>query len=218
MEIRIQIHRKIYFNSPQPSVSISGNKTERQSFSMKACWKLRYGEARAEGPWTTGCIGVQHVQNDVQYICMMSWSIFLSYTLHPFSQSGGTDRRFLRRKNDRWLVGSHFSPVTRSRQLPATHLWLAILVSENTTLFTYIFSIIYSVLSFPVNRDMQNDVQITDRLCGLVVRVPGYRSRGSEFDSRRCQNLWEVVGLERGPLSLLRIIKELLERNVAAPV
>jgi hypothetical protein len=26
-----------------------------------------------------------------------------------------------------------------------------------------------------------------DRLCGLVVRVPGYRSRGSEFDSRRYQ-------------------------------
>jgi hypothetical protein len=26
-----------------------------------------------------------------------------------------------------------------------------------------------------------------DRLCGLVVRVPGYRSRGSGFDSRRYQ-------------------------------
>jgi hypothetical protein len=27
----------------------------------------------------------------------------------------------------------------------------------------------------------------SDRLCGLVVRVPGYRSRGPGFDSRRCQ-------------------------------
>jgi hypothetical protein len=26
-----------------------------------------------------------------------------------------------------------------------------------------------------------------DRLCGLVVRVPGYRSRGPEFDSGRYQ-------------------------------
>jgi hypothetical protein len=26
-----------------------------------------------------------------------------------------------------------------------------------------------------------------DRLCGLVVRVPGYRSRGPGFDSRRYQ-------------------------------
>jgi hypothetical protein len=49
-----------------------------------------------------------------------------------------------------------------------------------------------------------------------VVRVPGYRSRGPRFDSRRYQFFWEVVGLERGPLSLVRIIKELLERKVAA--
>jgi hypothetical protein len=26
-----------------------------------------------------------------------------------------------------------------------------------------------------------------DRLCGLVVRIPGYRSRGHGFDSRRYQ-------------------------------
>jgi hypothetical protein len=57
-----------------------------------------------------------------------------------------------------------------------------------------------------------------DRLCGLVIRVPGYRSRGPGFDSRRYQIFGEVVGLERGPLSLVRIIEELLERKVAAPV
>jgi hypothetical protein len=50
-----------------------------------------------------------------------------------------------------------------------------------------------------------------DRLCGLVVRVPGYRSTGSRFDSWRCQIFWEVVGLEQGPLSLVRIIEELPE-------
>jgi hypothetical protein len=53
---------------------------------------------------------------------------------------------------------------------------------------------------------------------GLVVRVPGYRSIGPEFDSGRYQIFWEVVGLERGPLSLVRITEELLERIVAAPV
>jgi hypothetical protein len=42
-----------------------------------------------------------------------------------------------------------------------------------------------------------------DRLSGLVVRVPGYRSRGPGFDSRRYQIFWEVVGLEWGPLSLV---------------
>jgi hypothetical protein len=52
-----------------------------------------------------------------------------------------------------------------------------------------------------------------DRLCGLVVRVPGYRSRGPGFDSRRYLIFWEVVGLERGPLSLVNTTEELLERN-----
>jgi hypothetical protein len=51
----------------------------------------------------------------------------------------------------------------------------------------------------------------SDRLCGLVVRVPGYRSRGPEFDSRRYKIFLEVMGLERGPLSLKRITEELLE-------
>jgi hypothetical protein len=44
-----------------------------------------------------------------------------------------------------------------------------------------------------------------------VVRVSGYRSRGPGFDSRRYQIFGEVVDLERGPLSLVRIIEELLE-------
>jgi len=53
-----------------------------------------------------------------------------------------------------------------------------------------------------------------DRLCGLVVRVSGYRYRGPGFDPRRYQIFWVVVDLERGPLSLVslvRSIEELLE-------
>jgi hypothetical protein len=57
-----------------------------------------------------------------------------------------------------------------------------------------------------------------NRLCGLVVRIPGNRSRGPGFDSRLYQIFWEVVGVERGPLSLVRIIGELRERKVAVPV
>ena len=48
-------------------------------------------------------------------------------------------------------------------------------------------------------------------MCGLVVRVSGYRYRGLGFDSRRYQIFWVVVGLERGPLSLVSSIEELLE-------
>jgi hypothetical protein len=56
-----------------------------------------------------------------------------------------------------------------------------------------------------------------DRLCGLVVRVLGYRSEGpcSIPGTTRKKN---VVGLERGPLSLVSTTEELLDRKVAAPV
>jgi hypothetical protein len=45
----------------------------------------------------------------------------------------------------------------------------------------------------------------------IVVRVSDYRSRGPEFYSRPYQIFLEVGGLERGPLSLVRTIQELLE-------
>jgi len=51
----------------------------------------------------------------------------------------------------------------------------------------------------------------TGHLCGLVVRVSGYRYGGPGFDPRRYQSFWVVVGLEQGPLSLVRSIEELLE-------
>jgi hypothetical protein len=46
-----------------------------------------------------------------------------------------------------------------------------------------------------------------------MVRVPDYRSRGPGFYSQRYQIFWEVVGLERGPLSLVRTVEELLGRD-----
>jgi hypothetical protein len=56
-----------------------------------------------------------------------------------------------------------------------------------------------------------------DRLCGLVVRVLGYRSGdpGSIPGTTREE---KVVGLERGPLSHVSTTEELLERKIAAPV
>jgi hypothetical protein len=47
--------------------------------------------------------------------------------------------------------------------------------------------------------------------CGLVVTVPGYRARCPGFDSGQYQIFWEIVGLERGPLSLVSINEELPE-------
>jgi hypothetical protein len=57
------------------------------------------------------------------------------------------------------------------------------------------------------------DLNVLYRICGLVVRVPGYRSSCPGFDSRHYQIFWEVVGLEWGPLSLVSTTEELLERK-----
>jgi hypothetical protein len=56
-------------------------------------------------------------------------------------------------------------------------------------------------------------MDLNDRLCGLVVRVPDYRSRGPGFNSWCYQIFWEVVGLEWGPLSLMSTTEELLENS-----
>jgi hypothetical protein len=59
-------------------------------------------------------------------------------------------------------------------------------------------------------------ILVSDRLCGLVVRVLGYRSGGpgSILGTTRKK----VVGLERGPLSLVSTTEELLVRKIAALV
>jgi hypothetical protein len=49
----------------------------------------------------------------------------------------------------------------------------------------YVLIIFYVFVSKIMYRVILNTVG--DRLCGLVVRVPGYRSRGPGFDSRRYQ-------------------------------
>jgi hypothetical protein len=50
-----------------------------------------------------------------------------------------------------------------------------------------------------------------------VVRLPGYRFRGPEFDSQ-CYQIFLLVDPERTALSLVRITEELLERKAAIPV
>jgi hypothetical protein len=57
-----------------------------------------------------------------------------------------------------------------------------------------------------------------DRLCGLVVRVLGFRSGGPGSIPGTTRIKKKVVGLERGPLSLVITTEELLDRKVAAPV
>jgi hypothetical protein len=48
----------------------------------------------------------------------------------------------------------------------------------------------------------------------VVVRVPDYRSRVPEFVSRSLQ----ILGLELGLLSIVRITEELIGKKLAAPI
>jgi hypothetical protein len=60
------------------------------------------------------------------------------------------------------------------------------------------------------------DYALSFGLCGLVVRVLGYRSEGPGSIPGTTRK--KVVGLERGPLSVVSTIGEILDRKVAAPV
>jgi hypothetical protein len=56
-------------------------------------------------------------------------------------------------------------------------------------------------------------ILLFDYLCGLMVRVPGYRSRGPGSIPSTIRFSEKVVGLDRGPLSLVTTTEELLERK-----
>jgi hypothetical protein len=72
-----------------------------------------------------------------------------------------------------------------------------------------------SVAYFHVSYLIHHHV-LDDRLCGLVVRVLGYRSGGPGSIPGTTRK--KVVSLERGPLSLVSTTEELLDKKVAAPV
>jgi hypothetical protein len=55
-----------------------------------------------------------------------------------------------------------------------------------------------------------------NHLCGLAVRVPGYRSRGPGTISGATRICEKLVSLQRGPLSLVSAIEELRKRKSRA--
>jgi hypothetical protein len=67
-----------------------------------------------------------------------------------------------------------------------------------------------------ITNELWNQLIEFDRLCGLVVRVLGYRSGGPGSIPGTTKK--KVVGLERGPFSIVSTTEELLDRKVAAPV
>jgi hypothetical protein len=61
-------------------------------------------------------------------------------------------------------------------------------------------------------RERERERFESNRLCVLVARVPGYRSRGLGTIPGVTKFL-EVVGVERGPVSLVRITEKLFQGN-----
>jgi hypothetical protein len=64
-----------------------------------------------------------------------------------------------------------------------------------------------------MQRGTQDTYYCSDRLCDLLARVPGYRSRGPGSIPGATRFSEEVLDLEWGPLSLVSTNKELLERK-----
>jgi hypothetical protein len=99
------------------------------------------------------------------------------------------------------LLHFEFQPI------PASSCWSVIRNVLGTIMFfkvsykCYVSNITFQnnckVLGIRIN--IKKGMCFCDRLCGLV------------FDCRHYRIFWEVVGLERGPLSLVRIIEELLQ-------
>jgi hypothetical protein len=72
---------------------------------------------------------------------------------------------------------------------------------------------LYLHFSFCGSKFLPPNLLMQDLLCGLVIRVPGHRSRGPGFGSLRYQIFREVACVERGPFSLVSTIEKLLGRN-----
>jgi hypothetical protein len=78
-----------------------------------------------------------------------------------------------------------------------------------------IFLALYIGASTPV--DIKTDVQYLRTASVVYCQSSWLQIRRPGFDSRHYQKK-KVVGLERGPLSLVSTTEEILDRKVAAPV
>jgi hypothetical protein len=106
-----------------------------------------------------------------------------------------------------YLIFLSFSPFS-SFLVPLSYVFIKLYFFV-FIIFIHLFflSILLTLLFFII------PYLLSDRLCSLVVRVLGYRSRDPGFYSRCYQIFLEVVGLERGPLSLVSKTEELLGRK-----
>jgi hypothetical protein len=173
---------------------------------------------------------------------MLCYAAAMGQHCHLTQETCRDDGRHCIKRNERGIVGPNVNEIftCQKRERPAstcdlsvTVIWLhwchlCAHVSDIVTLHARTPDCSqYEASCFRRIRDIHKFLIIVedmDRLCGLVVRVLGYRSGGrgsipgtTRFSERKKKRK-TVVGLERGPLNLVSTTDELLGRKVAAPV
>jgi hypothetical protein len=111
----------------------------------------------------------------------------------------------------RQLLSHLKCPAFALRKRTPKSCGLSLYPSDSVQKYQIFWKNIKKLIHIPLHVNFNFYIANWKCLCGLVVRVPGYRTRDSGFDFRRYQILWEVVDLERGPIRLVRITEELLE-------
>jgi hypothetical protein len=127
--------------------------------------------------------------------------LFVSSILRPWSSSGILIMWY------NHIINMSYNGCVKPKHAVNKHVTVTWQIHNRRTLLKSSENVLFN------NKINLPNCYTPDRLCGLVVRVPGYRSTGHGFDSRRYQIFREVVGLERGPLSLVIITEKLFERK-----
>jgi hypothetical protein len=153
-----------------------------------------------------------HIQENSGLQCLMliiwSSSVLLAWLVKTFLAFYGT-QRFLPVPS----AGPHPEPNESSPQHHSQFLKGLFYYSPVYAKVFQVFCIQVFLLKLYIHILYCPLCAVCPHLCGVVVRVPGYRSRGPGFDSRSYQICWEVVGLGRGPLGLVSTTEELLGRK-----
>jgi hypothetical protein len=133
--------------------------------------------------------------------CSVSMVVPADWIHRPLSRGVQTFSRSLRQLLDQWLnsaafIGDYEATSTAERAWISRYSnWGGGWATEKTVFYYRQWQVIF------------------DRLYGLVVTSSWLQIQRSGLDSRHYQIFWEIVGLERCPLSLMSTTEELLGRK-----
>jgi hypothetical protein len=122
-------------------------------------------------------------------------------------------RHWMHRSDETYILRAHLQ--ARSRMLSFRSLMQLLMVNNARKSVTKVEEGRWRNKQDIYASNKMSECDTGNRLCGLVVRVPGYRSRGPGFDSRHYKIFWLVLGLERRPFSFMSANEELFGKNIS---